>query len=87
MMLCVNVVKPDPVSELQVVESLANSATLTWKSPEPHEIILFRVSVKSLADSSEIGVSLAFLSFYMLHTFGMCILTMMRLTFELAVIS
>jgi len=66
-MMFMYVVKPDSVSELQVVESLANSATLRWKSPAPDEIILFRVSAKSLADNSKTVVSLAFIALYVTY--------------------
>jgi len=47
-------VKPDPVSGLQVVEGsvAVNSATVTWKSPNGDYAMLFRVSLKSLADNS-----------------------------------
>jgi len=45
-------VKPDPVSELEVAESAvtANFATVTWKSPKEDRKILFRVSVRSSAN-------------------------------------
>ena len=48
------VVKPDPVSGLQVLEGsvTVNSATVTWKSPNKDYAMLFRVSLKSSADSS-----------------------------------
>ena len=87
-MLCV--VKPDPVAELEAVQSLitANSASLTWKSPNADETILFRISVKRLADNSDVAVSLAFVILSCIrHTFACVFCMVFVISYLLAIIS